>query len=179
MSSSGDPAATVTVTATGALSHWQGMKRILVATDGSLTATDAVGFAIDFASARDAELIFVHVVATIDFAAPLGFDDPGVALPHEPTEQDRRPLQEAAAVATEHGVAATSILLGGSTADEIVGHAESNDVDLIVIGSRGRGAVSSALLGSVALGVLHAASQPVLVVRCAAGQRPLADRSRV
>ena len=171
MSSSGDaapaaPESTAQTTTTGALSHWQGMKRILVATDGSLTATDAIGFAIDFASARDAELIFVHVVPIIDFASPLGVDDAGFALPHEPTERDHALLQEASAVAAEHGVAATSILLGGSTADEIVGHAESSDVDLIVIGSRGHGAVSTALsrqrgAGCPARGEAAGARRPV------------------
>ncbi len=166
------PGTAAETTPTGALSHWQGMKRILVATDGSLTATDAIGFAIDFASARDAELIFVHVVPTIDFALSAEIDEPGVALPHEPTEHDHALLEEASAVAAEHGVPATTMLLGGSTADEIVAHAEPNDVDLIVIGSRGHGAVSSALLGSVVLGVLHAAKQPVLVVRCAVGPHP-------
>jgi len=70
-------------------------------------------------------------------------------------------------VATEHGVRATTILLGGTAADEIVAHAESCDADVIVIGSRGHGLVASALLGSVALGVLHAAKQPVLLLRCA------------
>jgi nucleotide-binding universal stress UspA family protein len=180
MSSSGDapsvaaPESTTETTATGALSHWQEMKRILVATDGSLTATDAIGFAVDFASTRDAELIFVHVVPTIDVLSTFGVDEPAVALPHEPSERDLALLQEASAVAAEHGVEATSILLGGSTADEIAAHAASNDVDLIIIGSRGHGAVSSALLGSVALGVLHAAKQPVLVVRCAVGPHPLA-----
>ena len=179
MSSSSDaapaaPESTAETTATGALSHWQVMKRILVATDGSLTATDAIGFAIDFASARDAELIFVHVVPTIDVASSAAFDNPGIAVPHEPTERDHVLLQEASAVAVEHGVNARTVLLGGSTADEIVAHAEASDVDLIVIGSRGRGAVSSALLGSVVLGVLHAAKQPVLVVRCAIGPHPLA-----
>ena len=54
-------------------------------------------------------------------------------------------------------------------------HAESNDVDLIVIGSRGHGAVASALLGSVVLGVLHAAKQPVIVIRCAMAPHPLAE----
>jgi len=157
----------------GALSHWREMKRILVATDGSLTAVDAVGFAIDFAAARDAELIFVHVVPTIDLASSPEIDGPGVAIPHVPTDLDRAPLQEASAVAADHDVASTSVLRGGSTADEIVDCAASNDVDLIVIGSRGRGAISRALLGSVAVGVLHAARQPVVVVRCAVGPHPL------
>ena len=76
----GEAVVDTTATATGAISHWQGMKRILVATDGSLTVTDAIGFAIDFASARQAELIFVHVVPTLDLVAPLGLEEHLVAL---------------------------------------------------------------------------------------------------
>jgi nucleotide-binding universal stress UspA family protein len=149
------------------LAHWDRMKRILVATDGSLTATDAISFAIEFASHHQSELIFVHVVPTIEIVSPSALDDTGTALPHEPTEHDHAVLREASAVAAENGVTATTVLLGGSTADEIVAHAESCDADLIVIGSRGKGAVASALLGSVALGVLHTSKQPVIVIRCA------------
>ena len=115
----------------------------------------------------------MHVVPTIDIASPAVFEEPGIAVPHEPTERDQVLLREALAVADEHGVSATTVLLGGSTAEEIVAHAEASDVDLIVIGSRGRGPVSSVLLGSVVLGVLHAAKQPVLVVRCAIGPHPI------
>ena len=149
------------------LSHWRLMKRILVATDGSLSAADAVGFAVDFASAREAELTFVHVVPTIEFVPTAGVDDVHGALPHQPTERDLALLRDAASLAAEEGVTATTVLLGGSTAEEIVAHAEASAADLIVIGSRGHGPVASALLGSVALGVLHASKQPVLVVRCA------------
>ena len=154
-------------TPTAYLSHWRGMKRVLVATDGSLSAADAIGFAVDFASAREAELTFVHVVPTVEFFPTTGADDVHGAAPHRPTERDHAVLRDAASLAAEQGVTATTVLLGGSTAEQLVAHAEACDADLIVIGSRGHGPVASALLGSVALGVLHASRQPVLVVRCA------------
>jgi nucleotide-binding universal stress UspA family protein len=143
------------------------MKRILVATDGSLSAADAIGFAVDFAAAREAEVTFVHVVPTIDFVPTTGVDDVHGALPHEPSDHERSLLREAADLAAAHGVTATTVLLGGSTAAEIVAHADTCGADLIVIGSRGQGPVVSALLGSVAVGVLHTSKMPVLVVRCA------------
>jgi nucleotide-binding universal stress UspA family protein len=151
----------------GQFSHWQRMERILVATDGSLSAADAIGFAVDFAAPRHAELVFVHVVPTLDVVSSGALDDVPSAVPHEPTEHDRALLEAAATLAAEQGVHATTVLLGGSTADEIVAHADSSGADLIVIGSRGHGSVATALLGSVALRVLHTARQPVLVIRCA------------
>src|SRR5256885_2242299 len=61
-------------------SHWRRMMRVLVATDGSASAADAIGFAVDFASARDAEVTFVHVVPTVEFVPTTGGDDFGGAL---------------------------------------------------------------------------------------------------
>ena len=66
-------------------------------------------------------------------------------------------LEEAAAEAAARGVPVETKLLTGDTVDEIVAYADSCDVDLIVVGSRGHGAVGSALLGSTSLGVLHEA----------------------
>jgi nucleotide-binding universal stress UspA family protein len=177
MSSSDDltPTAAVAAKSDRLRSHWHAMKRVLVATDGSVTAADAIGFAVEYALGNGAELIFVHVIPTIDFVAPGALEDTGIALPHEPTGHDHAVLRRAATVAEEYGVSATTVLLGGSTAEEIVAHADSNDVDMIVIGSRGHGAVASAILGSVVLGVLHAAKQPVIVVRCAISPHPLAE----
>jgi len=160
------PSAPVTASK-GYLAHWRGMRRVLVATDGSLSAADAIGFAVDFASGRDAELTFVHVVPTVEFVPTAGSDEVRGAVAHEPTAHEHAALEDAAALAAEHGVPATTVLLSGSTAEEIVAHAESCGADLIVIGSLGHGPVASALLGSVALGVLHASKLPVLVVRCA------------
>lgn len=140
------------------------MKRILVTTDGSPSSAEAVAFGVELASEHEAELIFVHVVPTLDVVPSSGFGIGG-AFPHEISERDHSLLEEAAAVASEHEVFATTALLRGDTVDEIVAYADSHDVDLIVVGSRGHGAVAGALLGSVSRGVLGESKRPVLIVR--------------
>ena len=137
---------------------------VLVATDGSPSAHDATNFGIALAGAHDAKLLFVHVVRTLDFFVD-DIEEPGYAMPHEPTELDHAVLDEAVARATEHGVRATTSLRLGSAVDEIVSYADARNVDLIVVGTRGHGRVATALLGSVSLGVLHKATRPVLIVR--------------
>ena len=143
------------------------MKRILVATDGSVSSTEAVRFGVELAAEHNAELIFVHAVPVLDVVPSTGFGLTG-AFPHEPTKLDRELLDDAAAVAIEHGLVSTTALLRGDTVDEIVRYADTHDVDLIVVGSRGRSAVSATLLGSVSRGVLRQARRPVVVVRAGA-----------
>ncbi|MGZ8703023.1 MAG: universal stress protein [Gaiellaceae bacterium] len=144
------------------------MKRILVATDGSPSSAEAVAFGVELAGEHQAELIFVHVVPTVDVLPAAGLGAIGGAFPHPVSEEDRTALEEAAAVAAEHDVVSTTAMLRGDTVDEIVAHADSHDVDLIVVGSRGHGAIASTLLGSVSRGVLGESKRPVLIVRAAA-----------
>ena len=139
------------------------MNRIVVATDGSPSALEAVRFGLELAEEQGAEALFVHVVPVLEpFADSLGYP---AAVPHRVDELDRKPLEEAAALAAEQGVPAGTEIVSGDPVDEIVAYADSADADLIVLGSRGRGAIASALLGSVSRGVLHEARRPVLVVR--------------
>jgi nucleotide-binding universal stress UspA family protein len=144
------------------------MQRILVATDGSPSSTEAVGFGVELAAEHKAELIFVHVVPTLDIAPVAGFGAIGGAFPHEVSEHDRTLLDEATSVASEHEVVSTTATLRGDTVNEIVAYADSHDVDLIVVGSRGHGAIASTLLGSVSRGVLGESKRPVLIVRASA-----------
>jgi nucleotide-binding universal stress UspA family protein len=140
------------------------MQRILAATDGSPSSAEAVAFAVDLAAEHGAELIVVHVAPALDVVPAVGFGIGG-AYRHTPTAADRAPLDDAVAVAEEHAVVVTTALLAGNTVDEIVAFADSHDVDMIVIGSRGHGALAGALLGSVSRGVLQETRRPVLVVR--------------
>ena len=140
------------------------MKRILIATDGSAAANAAVELGIELAQEEDAEVIFAHVAPATDVVPAMGFPAVG-AVPHSLNAEDREALDDAAAYAAERGIAARTKLLSGDTVDEIVAYADSLDVDLVVVGSRGRGALATTLLGSVSRGILHESKRPVLVVR--------------
>jgi nucleotide-binding universal stress UspA family protein len=149
------------------------MNKILVATDGSPSSTEAVAFGVELAVEHEAELIFVHVVPALDVVPAIGFGAIGGAFPHELSEHDRTLLDEAAAVAAEHETASTTALLRGNTVDEIVAYADSQDVDLTVVGTRGHGTIASTLLGSVSRGVLAESKRPVLIVRAASVAAPV------
>jgi nucleotide-binding universal stress UspA family protein len=87
---------------------------------------------------------------------------------------DEQLLDDAAEVADRADVPASVKLLRGNTVDEIVAHGDSMDADLIVVGSRGHGAITSALLGSVSRGILAESRRPVLIVRSAPVAAPAA-----
>jgi nucleotide-binding universal stress UspA family protein len=150
------------------------MKTTLIATDGSPASQEAVRFGVELAEEQGAVAVFVHVVPALDIIPGGGFGA-NAKVPREVLEDDWTPLKDAAAVASERGIWSRTVLLQGDAAGKIVKHADEIGADLIVVGSRGHGAVASALLGSVSRAVLHKARRPVLIVREAAA--PAADRS--
>ena len=145
------------------------MKTIVVATDGSASALEAVEYGLELASDQDAEPIFVHVAPATEVLPVTGFGMGGpVSVPHELDEHDRQALDAALEIAASKGLEGKAELLRGNAADAIVAYADSVDADLIVVGSRGHGAIAGALLGSVSRRVLHEARRPVLIVRATA-----------
>jgi nucleotide-binding universal stress UspA family protein len=140
------------------------MKTIVIATDGSQAARDAVTFGVGLAVDQRAKVALVHVVPRFDVVPTIAFGMPA-AQPHPVSAKERLVLEEASALAAERGVTARTKLLEGDVVDEIVAYADVVDADLIVLGSRGHGTLASAALGSVSQGVLHESRRPVLVVR--------------
>ncbi len=141
------------------------MKKILIATDGSESAHEALEFGLDLAAEQDAHAFVLHVAPRVDAVPYASFTVITPTIPHELSEHDREPLKEAVQIAGRKGVDIKTVLLKGNPADEIVAFADTIDADLIVVGSRGHGAIASALIGSVSRGVLHESRRPVLIVR--------------
>jgi nucleotide-binding universal stress UspA family protein len=149
--------------------HWDTkedtMKKILIATDGSEPAYEALEFGLELAEEQGATAFLVHVAPAVEVLPYASFSVPPPTVPHELGEQDRVPLKEAAEIAAAKGIDYKTELLLGNPADEIVAFGDTIDADLIVVGSRGYGAIASVLLGSVSRAVLHESRRPVLVVR--------------
>jgi nucleotide-binding universal stress UspA family protein len=142
------------------------MNRILIATDGSPAALQAVEVGLELAEEHHAQVTFVHVAPGADVLPVAGFAMAGpVSVPHELNEHDRESLDEALELAEKRGIPALTRLLVGGAARQIVAYADEVDADLMVIGSRGLGAFEGALLGSVSRAVLRDAKRPVLIVR--------------
>ncbi|MGE5274033.1 MAG: universal stress protein [Verrucomicrobiota bacterium] len=138
------------------------MKRILIATDGSDGARAAVEEGVALASETAASVTFVTVRNQVGglFADPLYQRHLTHRLAHA-----RAALVPAEAEAERAGVGCESEILEGDPVDCIVEAARTWDADLVVVGSRGHGAVTSAVIGSVSREVVRRSPAPVMVVR--------------
>ncbi len=142
---------------------------IAVGYNGGADSAAALEWAATEARRRQTQLRIVHALnLPAVLTGPAG--DAG-AVPDEVMDSAERMTAEAEKRATDSGATdVTSEVRLGSPAGVLV--EESKDVDLLAVGSRGRGELVSALRGSVALAVSAHAACPVVIVR-GDGQRPI------
>ena len=73
-------------------------------------------------------------------------------------------VQDIANQLRKTGLDATALLVHGATVETILKEASDLDVDMIIVGSHGRGAMYQLLVGSVSEGILHKSRYPVLII---------------
>jgi nucleotide-binding universal stress UspA family protein len=139
------------------------MKRILVAIDGSDPSLKAARMAADIALRFGAQLTLVHVVPKL-LLPPDVYGLTLAEVEREHRAYAEKLLQKAIAFLAEPGVDTTSTILYGSPAESIAEEAAAGDVGMVVVGSRGHGAVARVFLGSVSDRIVHISPKPVLVV---------------
>lgn len=133
--------------------------RIVVGTDGSEGADEALQWAIDEADRRDAELVVVHA-----WDYPYGTELSSAAVIDLMRVDAALVLEEAVRRCRDRGAGPVrGELVEGPAAPALLEHAQ--DADLVVVGSRGRGSFRSLLFGSVAHRVAAHATCPAVVVR--------------
>jgi nucleotide-binding universal stress UspA family protein len=142
--------------------------RIVVGTDGSETAGEAVRQAVDLAKLAGATLSIVSAYAPIrerkvkdqQRDAP-----PDVQYEIGPREDVNLVLDAAAAEARKEGIEVQTHPIEGDPAEAILKVAEETDADLIVVGNKGMTGARRFLLGSVPNNISHHAPCSVIIVR--------------
>jgi nucleotide-binding universal stress UspA family protein len=143
--------------------------RLLVAVDGSKSATKAAKFAVKLAKRGAANLLVVSVVSTPTFlfaAVPEVGHPPIADYFTYATGDAEKCVNQTVSLARGQGIEAKGrVLRGSSVVGSITEYAKDNQVDLIVLGIRGSGGFKRLLVGGVSNGVVAHAHCPVLVIR--------------
>jgi nucleotide-binding universal stress UspA family protein len=143
-----------------------GYKKILLATDFSEASVKALTAAVRLARQHEAELhvLYVEVIALQGIGT---FSD--VPLPDYVRSMSQMGMGADQNLAINHKNTVARVVRDTSEAAGIIRYAREQGVDLIVLGTHGRGLVPELLLGSVAQAVVREAGSPVLVVGPHAG----------
>ena len=142
--------------------------RIVVGTDGSETATEAVRTAIELAKISKAKL---EIVSAYEPVSDARLREERQEVPADlqwmvnPREDVDATLRDAADKAKEAGVEVETYARQGDPADAILDVAEEESADMIVVGNKGMSGAKRFLLGSVPNKVSHHAPCSVLIIR--------------
>jgi len=136
-------------------------RNILVAVDGSPDADRALAQAIDLAESEHTHLTLMTAVAHIPASAYL---TPAISALIADTQAEAQAILRRALDRVPEDLPVTTILTDQPIRTALISQIKTGHHDLVAMGSRGRGAVRSALLGSVSHYVLNHSPVPVLIV---------------
>jgi nucleotide-binding universal stress UspA family protein len=139
-------------------------RNILVAIDGSPDADQALAQAIDLAVSQNSRLTLFSADVTPPAAAYIGAGGPVAATLARDAEADTETLLRTAIQRVPDQVSVSSVHSSGAVRPALTEQITTGHHDLVVMGSRGRGALRSVVLGSVSHYVLHHSPVPVLIV---------------
>ena len=139
--------------------------KILVPLDGSAYSEKALDHAVDLARKYSSKVVLLHVVARIIYAFAETYGDLAAVSSREMAEEGKKILAKAQEKLAAQNIPVESKLSHGNPAEEILKAYEENNIELVVIGSRGLGGIKAFFLGSVSSRVSRYAKCPVLIVK--------------
>lgn len=141
------------------------MPKILIAVDGSELALDAVRHALDLVRAGlQAEFVLANVQEPASLYELVVSRDPD-RIAAASLEAGQHLMAGARALLDAAGLPYETEIGMGDPANTLVDLIENTQCDMAIIGARGQGAISSALLGSVSQALAHASPVPVTIVK--------------
>ncbi len=158
---------------------FQGLRRILLVVDGSLSSQSAARYLATFPLPDGVDVRVMHVMPPLQTPIVMepfmgGWQTSYTVLPIEEEEKKflaqhiktgRALLKRTLDLLNRHGLGATPELVRGDAATEIIDYVKTNQVDLIIAGSRGLGNFQGWLMGSVSRKLIHYAPCSVLIVK--------------
>jgi nucleotide-binding universal stress UspA family protein len=150
------------------------LSNILVALDGSPTSMEAADYAIMLSTLHHTQIVLLHVLNVAEYYSSLQFFEVKQAIESKEIIEEakkeankwfnsvKKKMDEKLGTQTK---IETHIIISQSTVKSILDFAEEKNVDLIVVGTRGRSGIKKLLLGSTASGIVTYSSCPVIVVK--------------
>jgi nucleotide-binding universal stress UspA family protein len=139
------------------------INKILVPTDFSVAASNSLDYAIGFAKKTNAEILVLHInqIALVDASMPAETYQMFVKEIEDFTSEQFSTIEEKL---KQHSVKYTLLSKYGFVADEVCEIAESDNIDLIIMGTTGASGITEVLIGSNSASVVAKTKIPVLVI---------------
>jgi nucleotide-binding universal stress UspA family protein len=140
-------------------------RKILVPLDGSKVADKILPYVEGLVKCSGGRLILLRAIDRLPYVVTGVIGDIRIEDIELEREQAELYLFARQKDLAGKGIESEGVVLHGAAVQAIVETAESRDVDLIAMGSHGRGALSSVVYGSVVSAILHRVRRPLLLVR--------------